>query len=178
MQNVYSNRQKQWWKKLVESPLTILLVILLSPLGLTGCGFLRAPLATPARVITVAAPTSVPSPTAIAAPSADDIAYIDQAGLDIAERRVVDVYQRVAPSVVSITTQVLRRNFFFEVVPEEGAGSGFVLDTQGHILTNYHVIEGAQEIEVSFSDETVVSGTVVGVDPRNDIAVVRVDAPP
>jgi len=111
-------------------------------------------------------------------PLADDIAYIDQAGLDIAERRVVDVYQRVAPSVVSITTQVLRRNFFFEVVPEEGAGSGFVLDTQGHILTNYHVIEGAQEIEVSFSDETVVSGTVVGVDPRNDIAVVRVDAPP
>ena len=178
MQNVYSNRQKQWWKKLVESPLTILLVILLSPLGLTGCGFFRAPLATPARVITVAAPTSVPSPTVGQVPLADDIAYIDQAGLDIAERRVVDVYQRVAPSVVSITTQVLRRNFFFEVVPEEGAGSGFVLDTQGHILTNYHVIEGAQEIEVSFSDETVVSGTVVGVDPRNDIAVVRVDAPP
>lgn len=178
MQNVYSNRQKQWWKKLVESPLPLLFAILLLPLGLTSCGFFSAPLANPARMITVAAPTSVPSPTVVRVPLADDIAYIDQAGLDIAERRVVDVYQRVAPSVVSITTQVLRRNFFFEVVPEEGAGSGFVLDTQGHILTNYHVIEGAQEIEVSFSDETVVSGTVVGVDPRNDIAVVRVDAPP
>ena len=104
MQNVYSNRQKQWWKKLVESPLLLLFAILLLPLGLTSCGFFRASLANPALMITVAAPTSVPSPTVISVPLADDIAYIDQAGLDIAERRVVDVYQRVAPSVVSITT--------------------------------------------------------------------------
>jgi len=182
MQNISIDRQKQWWKKLIGALRLLLLVILLLPLGITSCGFFRPPLANPGRALTVAASTPIliptVTPTRIPATLADDIAYIDQAGLDIAERRVVDVYQRVAPSVVSITTQVLRRNFFFEVVPEEGAGSGFVLDTQGHILTNYHVIEGAQEIEVSFSDETVLSGTVVGVDPRNDIAVVRVDAPP
>jgi S1-C subfamily serine protease len=80
--------------------------------------------------------------------------------------------------VVNITTQVLRRSFFFEAIPEEGAGSGFVLDDQGHILTNYHVVEGAQTVEVSFSDETVLPAQIVGVDPRNDIAVIKVDAPP
>ncbi len=178
MKNVHNDRKKRAWEKLVRSPLRLLVPILLFPLAVTSCGFFRSSLVSPGRAITIAAPTSVPTPTSASASLADDIAYIDQAGLDIAERRVVDVYQQVAPSVVSLTTQVLRRNFFFEVVPEEGAGSGFVLDTQGHILTNYHVIEGAQEIDVSFSDETVVSGTVVGVDPRNDIAVVRVDAPP
>lgn len=81
--------------------------------------------------------------------------------------------------MVNITTQVLRRSFFFEVIPEEGAGSGFVLDSDGHILTNYHVIEGAQSIEVSFSDETALPVKVVGADPRNDIAVLQVEnAPP
>jgi S1-C subfamily serine protease len=81
--------------------------------------------------------------------------------------------------VVNITTQVLQRSFFFEVIPAEGAGSGFVLDNDGHILTNYHVIEGAQRIEVTFSDETALPATVVGADPRNDIAVLLVEnAPP
>lgn len=137
-----------------------------------GCGLFQ-PAVAPGHVAALprlaAAPILAPTPT-------EDIAYIDAAGLDIAERRVVDVYQRVAPSVVSITTQVLRQNFFFDVVPEEGAGSGFVLDTEGHILTNFHVVQGAQDIQVSFSDQTVLRGTVVGVDPRNDIAVVKVDA--
>src|SRR5690349_12181270 len=109
----------------------------------TNCGFSPATIA-PGRVLVVAAPTVMPSTSVLT--STEDIAYIDAAGLDIAERRVVDVYQRVAPSVVSITTQVLRQSFFFDVVPEEASGSGFVLDTQGHILTNNHVIEGAQDI--------------------------------
>ncbi len=101
---------------------------------------------------------------------------LDAQDLDVAERRVVDVYERVAPSVVSITTQVLRRGFFFEI-PEEGAGSGFVLDRDGHILTNYHVVNGAQEIDVNLSDEYVLPAKIVGLDKRNDIAVLKVDAP-
>jgi putative serine protease PepD len=81
--------------------------------------------------------------------------------------------------VVNITTQVLQRSFFFEVIPAEGAGSGFVLDNEGHILTNYHVIEGAQSIEVNFSDDTVLPARVIGADPRNDVAVLQVEnAPP
>ena len=133
-----------------------------------------APPATPTPL-----PTPVPVPT-VSAGSAitNEVALIDAAGLDFEEKRVIEVYQRVAPSVVNITTQVLRRSFFFEVIPEEGAGSGFVLDGDGHILTNYHVIEGAQSIEVSFSDETVLPARLVGADPRNDIAVLQVEAPP
>lgn len=101
---------------------------------------------------------------------------IDAAGLDFAERRIIDVYKRVAPSVVNITTQVLRRDFFFDIVPEEGSGSGFVLDKEGRILTNYHVVENAQRIEVSFGEELVVSAQVIGTDPRNDLALLKVDA--
>ena len=107
----------------------------------------------------------------------DNIALIDALGRDVAERRVMAVYEQAAPAVVNVTTQVLRQGFFFEAMPQAGAGSGFVLDEDGHILTNYHVVENAQQIEVSFSDETVLEAEVVGVDPRNDIAVLRVDAP-
>ena len=107
---------------------------------------------------------------------ADLTPLIYAAGLDFAERRNVNVYDTVAPSVVNVTTQVLVRNMF-GVVPEEGAGSGFVLDTLGHILTNYHVVENAQQINVSFSDETVLAAQAVGLDPRNDLAVLKVEAP-
>jgi S1-C subfamily serine protease len=109
---------------------------------------------------------------------ANQAALIDALGYDIAERRVIDVYERVSPAVVSITTRVLRRDFFFDVVPEEGAGSGFVVDETGHILTNYHVIEDAERIEVNFSNDMTFPAEVVGVDPRTDVAVIRVDAPP
>ncbi|RMF05981.1 MAG: PDZ domain-containing protein, partial [Chloroflexi bacterium] len=105
-------------------------------------------------------------------------AFIDALGRDVAERRIIDVYQRVSPSVVNITTQVLQRNFFFEPVPVEGAGSGFVLDAEGHIVTNFHVIHNARLIEVTFFDETTLPAELVGADPRNDIAVLQVNAPP
>ena len=79
--------------------------------------------------------------------------------------------------MVSITTQSLRRDLFYNVVPEEGAGSGFVLDDEGHILTNYHVIEGAESIEVAFGEQLTAQATVIGTDPRNDLAVLQVDLP-
>ena len=107
-----------------------------------------------------------------------ELAAVDAAGLDVAERRVINVYQRVSPSVVNITTRVLRRSFFFDVIPEDGAGSGFVIDRDGHILTNFHVIRGARDIEVNFSDGSTFPAQVVGVDQRNDVAVLKVDAPP
>ncbi len=124
-------------------------------------------------------PASLPSaPTTAPAAPAAQAALIDAAGLDFFERRVINVYESVAPSVVSITTRVLRRDFFFNVVPEEGAGSGFVLDQEGHILTNYHVIEGAEAIEVTFGDQVTAAATIVGVDPRNDVAVLKVTLAP
>jgi S1-C subfamily serine protease len=66
-------------------------------------------------------------------------------------------------------------DFFFGPMASEGTGSGFVWDEQGHIVTNYHVVEGAEQIEVVFSDETQLPAQVVGIDPPNDLAVLRVD---
>ncbi len=103
---------------------------------------------------------------------------VDAEGLDFAERRVVAVYERVAPSVVNINTQILRRGFFFQVFPEEGAGSGFVLDKEGHILTNFHVVKGAASIEVTLGEDRIFPARLVGADPRTDLAVLRIDAPP
>jgi len=134
---------------------------------------LATPAAEPARQPTVV-PTVVPPPDLLL-PAASSPAWIDAAGLDFFELRVVRVYETVAPSVVSITTRTLRRDFFFNVVPQEGAGSGFVLDQEGHILTNYHVIEGVESIEVNFGDALAAAAEVIGVDPRNDIAVLKVD---
>ena len=107
--------------------------------------------------------------------SNEALALIDEAGRDFAEKRVMEVYDRVAPSVVTITTTVVQLSFLFEPVPTEGAGSGFVVDEEGRIVTNYHVIEGAQRIEVTFADGAVVPARVVGVDPINDLAVLQVD---
>lgn len=107
-----------------------------------------------------------------------DTALIDTSGLDFAEKRVIDVYNLVSPSVVSVTTKVLQYGFFRDVYEQEGSGSGFVLDKEGHILTNYHVVQDAQpdKIEVTFGDDTTLSAKLVGVDPRNDMAVLQVEA--
>lgn len=105
----------------------------------------------------------------------EQLALIDAAGLDFEEKRVIDVYNHVSPSVVSITTQVVQYDFFFDPYTQEGAGSGFVLDKEGHILTNYHVIQDARDIQVTFGDESTVPAKLVGVDPRNDIAVIKVE---
>lgn len=162
--------------------LTFLLMFVLASLGcnLAELTVLSSPPTPAPTAPLLPTPLPAPLPTVNAGESAaNGVALIDAAGLDFAERRVIDVYQRVAPSVVNITTQVLQRSFFFEVIPAEGAGSGFVLDNDGHILTNYHVVEGAQSIEVNFSDDTVLPARIVGADPRNDIAVIRVEnAPP
>jgi len=98
--------------------------------------------------------------------------------VDTEEQIIINVYKKAAPSVVNITTRILQWDFFFGVYPEEGAGSGFVYDKEGHIVTNYHVIEGAQSIEVSLGEDIVVPAKVVGADPPNDLAVLKVEVPP
>lgn len=156
------------WLRLVLSLLTLIV--------LSACTGVTIPILAPLQETPPVVPTYTPTPIALTPEPNLTAAEIDAQGRDLAERRVIDVYERVSPSVVSITTQVLRRGFFFEI-PEEGAGSGFVLDLEGHILTNYHVISSAREIDVNLSDEYVLPATVVGVDPRNDVALLQVDAP-
>jgi len=94
------------------------------------------------------------------------------------ERVNIAVYEQTNQSVVNITTTMVRGDaFFFGEVPSEGSGSGSVLDRQGHILTNYHVIEGAREADVRLFNGDSYSAKLVGQDPNNDIAVLKIDAP-
>lgn len=90
----------------------------------------------------------------------------------------VRVYDQVSPGVVNITSTVVEYGFFFAPVAREGTGSGCVLDTDGNILTNYHVIENADSLEVSLPDRTKYHAKIVGLDRQNDLAVLRlIDAP-
>ena len=94
------------------------------------------------------------------------------------EQTNIAVYEGVNRSVVNINTKAtVARGLFLLEVPSDGAGSGIVLDRQGHLLTNFHVVEGAQEIEVVLFDGSSHSAAVVGVDPPTDVAVLRVEAP-
>ena len=94
------------------------------------------------------------------------------------ERVNVAVYEVVNRAVVNINTKSVRESFSFFEVPSEGAGSGSVLDTEGHILTNYHVIEGAKEIQVTLHDGQSYEARLVGKDASNDVAVLKIEAPP
>ena len=90
----------------------------------------------------------------------------------------IKVYERANRSVVNITTRTSRPSgFFMTEVPGAGEGSGSVLDMQGHILTNYHVIEGAREIRVTLFNGEAYEAGLVGKDPPNDIAVLKINAP-
>jgi S1-C subfamily serine protease len=94
------------------------------------------------------------------------------------ERVNIAVYENVNRSVVNITTRTIRPDAFFMFSQDvEGSGSGSVLSKDGHILTNYHVIAGAREIHVTLHDGNTYDGDLVGQDPENDIAVLRIDAP-
>ena len=86
--------------------------------------------------------------------------------------------ERVLPSVVNITSRAVMYNFFYGNVPQEGQGSGFILDKAGHVLTNFHVVEGANRgIEVKLSNKRTYKANVVGTDKVHDLALLQIDAP-
>lgn len=90
----------------------------------------------------------------------------------------VAVYENCNRCVVNITTQNVRGEGIFLVeTPQKGSGSGVVLDQAGHILTNYHVIEEARQVEVTLYDGQSFPGTMIGADPINDLAVIKIEAP-
>lgn len=163
-----------WRRASVFALLGLALLLLNCNLGLD----FGSPPSAPAPPTPTSTTTPSPTPSPVPVPAPNQAALIDKAGRDFAEKRIIEVYEEVSPAVVNVTTQILRRGFFFELIPEEGAGSGFILDREGHIITNYHVIRGARQIEVIFLDETTLPAQVIGADPRNDLAVLRVEAPP
>jgi S1-C subfamily serine protease len=97
---------------------------------------------------------------------------------DAEEQNNIAVYKKVLPSVVNITSTTLVFNFFYGAVPQQGQGSGFILDRAGHVLTNYHVVEGANRgIEVMLSNKRRYTAKVVGTDKAHDLALLQIDAP-
>ena len=89
------------------------------------------------------------------------------------EQNNIEVYRAVAPGVVNINSTAYARDFFGFVEPQEGSGSGSILDQDGNILTNYHVIEGSQKLTVSLGGQKTYAAKVVGGDPDTDLAVIR-----
>jgi S1-C subfamily serine protease len=100
------------------------------------------------------------------------------AKMALLEQEIIEVYEAVGMGVVNITNRSYAYDFFFRPVPQEGSGSGIVYDTEGHIITNFHVIEGAEELFVTLADETTVPAEIVGTDAANDLAVLKVEAAP
>jgi S1-C subfamily serine protease len=136
--------------------------------------------------------TAVPTLTAAPVATADSLPLPEESPLAPAEadvgepsgrmalleQEIITVYDAVGLGVVNITNRSYGYDFYFRPVPQEGSGSGIVYDTEGHIITNYHVIEDADELFVTLPDETTVPAVVVGADASNDLAVLQVDVSP
>jgi S1-C subfamily serine protease len=97
--------------------------------------------------------------------------------LDSEEQNNVDVYHRVIPAVVNVTSKTVAYDFFWGPVPEEGQGSGFIIDKEGHILTNYHVVGEAAQLEVTLHNKKTYRAKVIGRDRGHDLAVIQISAP-
>src|SRR5262245_35793656 len=118
---------------------------------------------------------AAPSPATLVSARAPAAAAADHSD---EEKNNIDVYQRYSSGVVNITTTALTYDFFFRPVPtESGTGSGAVIDNQGHIVTNFHVIRGAERMEVTLPDKSKVEAKLVGADPNKDLAVIRINVP-
>jgi S1-C subfamily serine protease len=89
------------------------------------------------------------------------------------EKENIEIYQRLNEAVVNITSVTTGYNWFLEPVPEQGTGSGSIINQEGHILTNYHVIANAEKLSITLADGSEHEGTVVGADPENDLAVIK-----
>jgi len=96
---------------------------------------------------------------------------------DSDEQTNIEVYKRGIASVVNITSTAVEFNFFYGAVPQEGQGSGFIIDKEGRILTNYHVIANAREVEVTLHNKKRYKATVIGRDRSHDLAVIQISAP-
>ena len=97
-----------------------------------------------------------------------------QPAYDADELNNIAVYKKALPSVVNITSTAVAFNFFYGPVPQQGQGSGFIIDKQGHILTNNHVIDNAQTIEVTLWNKKKYKAIRVSVDPNHDLALLQI----
>jgi S1-C subfamily serine protease len=96
--------------------------------------------------------------------------------LDPEEQNNISVYHKNIASVVNVTSRAVAYDFFYGLVPQEGQGSGFIIDKEGHVLTNYHVIADARQVEVTLHNRKKYRATVVGTDRSHDLAVIQIKA--
>jgi S1-C subfamily serine protease len=155
----------------MNKKLLLYITIFLALVALLGCGLTapwetaqREPAPTPTPIVIVITPTPLP-PEMLEA-------------VDVGEQLVINVYEKASPAVVHIASTVITLSFFWGPIPQEGTGSGFIIDKEGHIVTNNHVVEGAEEVHVTLADGTRVPAKVVGTDQYNDLAVIKIDVPP
>lgn len=156
-----SNRRNKWYIVAI----TVALIV-----ASLGCSFLA-----PAPIQQEQEPTPTPiveTPEPAATVPPPDVS------LSSLETQVEMVYETVGDAVVNISVTAIGYDFFFNPVPQEGSGSGFVYDREGHIITNYHVIEQAEDIQVTFADGLTLPAEVVGTDPTYDLAVLKVETDP
>ena len=90
------------------------------------------------------------------------------------EKINVDVFEKVHPAVVNIASTILGMNFWMEVIPRQGQGTGFIIDRRGYVLTNNHVVAKAQKLTVTMASGKKIDAILVGRDPRTDLAVIRI----
>ncbi|MGQ9521185.1 MAG: S1C family serine protease [Anaerolineae bacterium] len=145
-----------------------LLLVLLIVLGIgTAC-------ALPAAVLPTLTPVPTIPPTATPAPPV--LPTVPPEAFNALEAQVEAVYAQAAPAVVNITTRSITYDIFMQPIPQEGTGSGFLYDDQGHIVTNYHVVENAESVVVTLADGRSFPAEIGGADPSSDLAVIRIPA--
>ena len=123
-----------------------------------------------------AAASAIFPATATTAPPVATPVFDETQAANALETQVIAVYEAVSPAVVNITNRSYVYSRFMHAVPQEGTGSGFVYDAEGHIVTNYHVVENAEELLVTLASGQVYEAEIVGSDPTNDLAVIYIDA--
>ena len=106
--------------------------------------------------------------------TAPDTAH--SAGYSTDEQNNIDIYKMANQATANVTSIVYRENWFFQVFPEQGQGSGFVIDADGHILTNHHVVRGTAQLSVTLADKKRYRARILGTDSRNDLALIKIDA--
>ncbi len=91
------------------------------------------------------------------------------------EQENIDIYEQYNRAVVHITTEKYSYNTILEAVPESGTGSGCIIDQEGHIVTNFHLVDGVEEVYVNLYDGTSYDGEIIGVDKENDLAIIKIE---
>ncbi|CAG0927382.1 serine protease DegQ [Thermoflexales bacterium] len=165
----------------MKTKLWLVTIALIAVFALAACS------PTALSEVMAAAPARDQVPAAISAPAANTTGSALGSVSDL-EQTLQQIYQRVNPSVVAIqvvgqTSATSAIPFFGDngqelpQIPQQGLGSGFVWDQDGHLVTNNHVVDGAAKIWVTFADGTIVPATLVGADPDSDLAVIKVNLP-